>query len=205
MRTKNETVYATRELRRVACAVHNHVAKAEGRLPWWDRTTLEFRRTKPHTYNAHGEAWRRYARIWLPYRPAQEVVGRGTAPERRCTYAQIVGILWHEILHLYGYSQKQMHHGGMAGPATASRDAIYEKLGVARDDTLPMRAPPTPKPQPTTADKQAAKYERLLVREKLWLTKQKRANTALREIARQKRYYERTLKAAGRLSEGGDE
>lgn len=53
-----------------------------------------------------------------------------------------------------------------------------------------LKRPKKEKPQPTKADVQTVRYQRIVARIKAWETKKKRAETALKKLAKARRYYE---------------
>lgn len=91
-----------------------------------------------------------------------------------------------------------MHNRGVKH-RDLSRTVAYGWLEGWRDywawaKDYPIR-PKELKPK-RVVDVQEVRYERALKAEKRWLTKLKRAQTALKKIVRQKKYYERKMAAA---------
>jgi hypothetical protein len=133
MKVKNNTLYSTRRIRSVLCAVHSEVARAEGRLPRWKRVTFEIVNTI-RGGSGYAHRYGTYARLRLP----------GLHNTRPCNYDTLIRLGWHELLHLYGYEQKHLHTrrawNGRSkgdGPALTTTDRICAKLGVHWNDPLP--------------------------------------------------------------------
>ena len=97
----------------------------------------------------------------------------------------------HELAHTRGMQHRQMN-----------RNPQYCRIGDWRQryawaEMMPLeRSMPKAKPK---ADAQMQRYQRALASEKRWLTKLKRAQTALAKLRSKLRYYERVLTAAGKL------
>jgi len=101
--------------------------------------------------------------------------------------------LAHTIAHEMGHLRGMQHHQMRLSP-------VYSRVGEWRElfawaEAMPVeRQAPKPKP-----DQQLIRFARVLAAEKRWLTKQKRAATALKKLRAQRRRYERVLTAAGKL------
>ncbi len=96
-----------------------------------------------------------------------------------------------DLAHTRGMQHRQMN-----------RNPQYCRIGDWRQryawaEMMPLeRSMPKAKPK---ADAQMQRYQRALASEKRWLTKLKRAQTALAKLRSKLRYYERVLTAAGKL------
>ncbi len=109
---------------------------------------------------------------------------------------KVAWLFEHELAHCAGQSH-DAHHGRQAmlpwinkGPATPE---LWDRhYGFVDGLTINLAAPKPAKPKP---DRQALAYERTLAGIKRWTTKAKRAQTALRTLAKKKRYYEKALAA----------
>ncbi len=192
MKIKNNTRYPTRELRSIFCEVHNRIAKQEGRLRWWDRVEVEI------VYSRGHERWkivddpeapngRRYERHRIPHSTGYAYLGgtyaRLRLPKGECKRDSAAYLFGHELMHLYGYN-----HGQWV-------DRVAWREGI--EGTL-TEAPPKAKPRP---DLQMKRYHDLLERRAEWEKKLRRAQNALKRIKPKVRYYERTLRAAGKIKE----
>jgi hypothetical protein len=174
MRIENETKYATRELRTIFCRVHTLVAKYEGRLPQWKalRVHVVYTRNREHSGYAYLRGY--YMKLCLQ---------RGSIS--RYTVASLFA---HELMHSYGYRHSEMASRGRADPVE-----LTEFTGTTLDEQKPK-----PKAKPSTAELQAQRYGRVLERERRWQSKLKRAQTALRKLKRQRKYYECVLDKAAK-------
>lgn len=102
---------------------------------------------------------------------------------------------WHQLVHMIShYCHDRLHpdvHGHNAAHARAELRMIK---AVVRRGWLDGRLRSEPKPEtqpPTVADVRAEKRARIEQRIKRWTTKRKRAETALRKLARQLRALDR--------------
>lgn len=100
----------------------------------------------------------------------------------------------HELAHNRGKRHRDM---GTSPRYAWDTDGKWRELyGWAA--SMPLeRTPERPK-----ADGQLTRYLSVLARQEGWQTKLKRAQTALKKLTRQRRYYERALLAAGKLPGG---
>lgn len=192
MKIKNNTRYPTRELRSIFCEVHNRIAKAEGRLRQWKGLTVEV------VYSRGRRGWKKVDdpdapdgwRIEHERQPSHTGYAylngyytRLRLPKGETDRNSIAYIFGHELMHLYGYV-----HGQWVD-RTAWREGIDGKL---------VEAAPRPRPE---RDVQMERYQALLKRRADWEKKAKRAQNALKKIKPKIRYYEKTLRAAGKIDE----
>lgn len=212
MRIENGTDYDGRFLRSLLCGVHRWLAKTEGRLPQWRRVRFEIRYTRTAPGSGHAYLRGTYALLRIP-RPDAEVragIWRGSKYEwegdgyRGARVENLVGLAWHEMLHLYGY-----RHSAMARhyPDETESRAICESLGLGPKGTVPLRPSLRPEetPEPVEAltplagargallaalaarrddlrgeaDRYEAKLRAALAKRKEWTTKARRAKTFL--------------------------
>lgn len=113
----------------------------------------------------------------------------------RITPAYLAGLIDHELRHLYGFRHDKMGTGYTTG-AMWRRE--HEAASWATEafgwNTLPL-AGTKPKRE---IDLVAVRHAAVLDREKSWTSKLKRAQTALRKIRQQRKYYETKLAARGK-------
>jgi hypothetical protein len=189
MKIKNRTRYDSRVLARVFALVHSWMAKEIGhKLRQWPRLDVEVKYRNSGRLGVSGCAtvggW--HMTLRLP----QERIASGEGRLRTATLAWVV---WHELLHTYGYRHDRFSPPAMYNTDSAERFAfVVEKIGseMVADAAVKVKVKPT---KETT---QRARYDRLVANEKAWQSKLKRAQTALRKIAKRKRYYERQLSVA---------
>jgi len=106
-----------------------------------------------------------------------------------------VGRGWQTMCHDIAHWAHRRLYGGK--PHTAQHAFIERKLAeyVVSNGWLDgkLKRPEKPTPKPSTIDKQRDRLAATEASIKRWLTKERRAKTALRKLAIRKRYYERTL------------
>lgn len=166
MKLRNATHYDTRALRRVLVAVHNDVATgSRGRLRTWRGLVVDVVHGRKHGYTGHAYRHGKLARLRLD--------------KARCSVAHLAALWHHELLHLYGIRHADypcVGNGRYWLPAERYSD-LHARLGLP--EHLEPCAP-KPKPKPTIEDQRA----RLEARRRAWVTKQRRATTAIAKIDR---------------------
>ncbi len=176
MKIVNETHWRTDHLR----AFIQRVAEVEldGPARKALKVTVTYNRAKDKGY-VTGCAFLRsnIARLMVP----RQVVDR----------VDLAHVIAHELAHTRG-----MHHHQM------NRNPQYSRVSDWREryawaETMPLeKALPKAKAK---KDVQMRRYNAALAAEGRWMTKLKRAQTALKKLRPRLRYYERTLTAAGKL------
>lgn len=99
----------------------------------------------------------------------------------------------HEMAHTRGMQHHQM-----------TKNPLYSRVGDWRERYAWAEGMPIEKEQAKAKlkpDVQTSRYLNVLTREKAWMTKLKRAQTALKKLRAKRRYYERALATAGKLPE----
>lgn len=175
----NTTRYDTRLLRRIVCAVHNGLARTEGRLPQWPGLSIEVRHGK-RSYHDRSWAYGHYeltGRAWW-----QDISLR--LPPGRVIVTDVAALVEHELLHCYGHGHDAIgaHYwkpeDWKGVPAQLGIDPVLEEAAevkvVLTDDERAERR----------RAQQDERVRRLLARRKAWLTKARRAQTALAKIDR---------------------
>lgn len=102
----NKTAYETATLRKLLTAVHEHLAKTEGRLPGW------------------GRAWgvkKRTITVLVTYSRNEWVTGCATLngfnsdlrlpkpKKEHCTARDFIWLAYHEVMHLYGRNHAEFY------------------------------------------------------------------------------------------------
>lgn len=198
MRIHNQTAYATRALRSIICAAHQRLAKHEGRLSSWSRLQIDVvygrsrggdrcsgwatlgRRLEADGYLSLGggglqltdHAGGRRMRLRLE----KPLDGKGARVRTLATLAR------HELLHSYGYG-----HSAFTDDWADPWPELAQ-LG----EFIPVQQPRAKPPR----DRAAERFAAAQAAERRWLSRLRRAETALKKVRRRLAYYER--KAAGR-------
>lgn len=182
MRIENETAYDSRVLNRIAAAVHVWMAKEIGRrLPQWKRLRAQVVYSRGPWCSGYAYLGGSLTRWRLPKPGSRHVSTR-----------YVAWLIWHELLHVYGYGHDRMsplamgHHG--REPDTLGW--IEQRFGT----TLPLAAVKV-KAKPTLDERRSARRQRIAASVKRWESKRKRAETALRKLNRQLRALDRQLAA----------
>ena len=193
MKIANRTRYDSAALRRLVVETHRRLAKTEGPHPRWDRLTAEFRTGRYSGRGRIGGAWilvrlpaitRRAVRIAKALRATGNIVPLPALPDAAYTARTIE----HELLHNYGYvDERRMRR--------ADRHALKAGWFDWAREMFPDGIPLAPKKVRPPRDLVAERFARIVAAERRWKTKAKRAATALRRLATQRRYYERKMAA----------
>jgi hypothetical protein len=166
----NRTAYRSDHLRAFAVRARDQVFGDEPK-----RLIVEFRAARRRCHGRASIGGRRSV-IWMP--PA-------------CDRHDLAQMLIHEFAHNAGANgERWMRRGTRFGWGTGWRENVPWALD------LPLELAPA-KPAPAPSEVVAEKLERIAQRERAWSSKAKRAATALKKLARQRRYYERKLAAGG--------
>jgi hypothetical protein len=112
-------------------------------------------------------------------------------PRERVDLLWVAKLFHHEVLHNYG--TRHPDYPAHLGRNFWKTDAepyrwVLEKHGF---DQYLEEVKPEPKAKPTAEEKRAAKVRNLLARRKAWVTKLRRAETALKKIDQSLKYHER--------------
>lgn len=97
---------------------------------------------------------------------------------------ELASLVYHELMHTYGYKHAEYN------------DILPGELAQLYPDNFEVPAE-AEKLQCAAAPKWRTKYDSALKRRKAWLSKAKRAETALKKIEKQIKYYERTYDIEG--------
>lgn len=113
--------------------------------------------------------------------------------------AELCWLVQHEVYHLFGVRHQAMpnavNHWSSAGTAAAREH--YSDL-IDRYGEVVREVPKPAKVVPTTEQKRVAKLASIEERIARWQSKAKRAETALKKLRKQKRYYESQLATAAK-------
>lgn len=178
MRVNNKTDWDTRDLRRVFTAVLQENRKHEGPFARTLNITVV-----PARYGGYYSGYAYFntgsMRLRLP-RPKHGALD----------VFKLAHLFEHELAHCRGYRHKGMCT--LNDWRHAKPESYPGLIGMT------VRATP-PKVRPKV-DHRQRRYARTLAKIKSWKTKAKRAATALKKLERQRRYYERTMDGAGRVT-----
>ncbi len=169
MKIENTTDYCTRTMRSLICAVHNHIAKTEGKYKRWRHLRVAIKPTRQQR-GASGHAY--YYGTYMQVNV--------TKTQNRHRFIQVV---YHELMHIYGY-----RHGNFSDVSYAEIESVF-----GPDADLPKTTDRPAKPRP---DIRLVRYKRLVSRQQAWQAKLRRAQNALKKLKGQVRYYEKTLPQA---------
>lgn len=191
---KNKTNWDTRQLRRVFLAVLRHSEKFDGPLR---ASTLKVNVTWAKKGYYSGCAYLNSG--WMQIRlPNKKWVNEMIDGVLHCQVKQVAveeldtfkaGYLFeHELAHCRGQSHKTMGVLNDWGHATPANYPYLEGMTVRRHASSAKPKPPAPE----------RRHAAVLTKLAAWQSKKKRAETAIKKLARQRRYYEK--KAAARTA-----
>lgn len=202
MKIDNETDYQTRGIKRVLTAVHNHLAKVEGRLhSWgWVRFRVCYTRYKASSGHAALSGARCTLRLGRPGRLENRgwEVREGVVDQ--ATVGTLVRLAWHEFFHLYGYRHENM---ARYWPDRDEVEAIADAAGWERTTPLPLYAHAREEetqevdPQEQEREKRVDELRHALRKRKEWTTRARRAKTALAKWRRKEMRARRQLDELG--------
>lgn len=185
LKIRNETKWATRDLRRflTQCAKNESLREAEHLSPrgaWGGVVTVKFMVSN----RVHGRAAIRgyWANLWLPVPTSVEA---GNLLKRELAY-----VLQHELAHVRGAQHGAMGYINHRWPSSAPDDEWAWADGFA------LRAPAlAPKPKLTPDEKRAAKLEHARTMREEWERRLRRAQGAVKKWTRRARALERAAAA----------
>ncbi len=206
MRIENHTAYSTTALRWLARHTITRIERAEGmKLDDWQRANFCVE-VNPSRGGLSGHARIKGRRItvalpnpgltpteerFIKRRP--ELAGR-FARRAPVSTKDVASIVQHELYHSFGFEDEYRRYGrrrshGKIGLGDKTGDDYawaVAKLG----ETFPLQ-PAKVKAARAAGDLQRKRYDRVLARIVRWTRIKKRAETALKKLGQQKRYYER--------------
>lgn len=199
MKTNNETDYRSREIKSLLCATHDHLARAEGRLPQWGAVTfrIAYTRSRLTSGHAHLEGYRSTLRFRRPEGRKDWRSDRDRIPNDHAKARDVVRLGWHEILHLYGYRHSQM---ARYYPDADEVEEICQAAGFEPGDPLPLYARAREdgeNEEPSEAERQEEKFRKALAKRKEWTAKARRAKTYLGKWRRRENRARRQLEELG--------
>ena len=168
--TKNTSVYSTRELKTIICRVHRHMMTFERKpAPRWKNLSVHVR----------GRA-RKYVTARAFYHGLGYVDGWDvifTIPNKDLPVRWFANLVYHELMHTYGYKHKQFTE-----ISSKELEKLYPENYILQ--------PALPKQKAAASPIWQKRYKVALASEKRWLTKHKRAETALKKVRKKILYYE---------------
>lgn len=169
---ENTSGYNARQLRSLIILAHTTIRKVEGYdAPNWKHLRILVRGRDQGNYVT--------GRTVLGGRRSGPWDVCLTIPRPNVSARLVLYLVYHELMHVYGY-----RHGQFVDLTEAEQAKIIP-------DDYALQPPEAPR-KPTTTDRKSARIVALLDREKKWQTRAKRARTALTKIRRSLKHYERT-------------
>ena len=110
----------------------------------------------------------------------------------RASTALVAHLFEHELRHSYGERHRRGHS---CMESTWKNTATHVEACKRYEATFGVELPLTKPKVRAPRDLQGDRYQRVLEREKAWSTKLKRAQTALKKLRQQRRYYEKQMAA----------
>jgi len=168
--TKNTSVYSTRDLKAIICRVHRYLMTLEKRkAPHWKGLEIHVRgRSRKYVTGRAFLDGCGYVDSW-------DVIF--TIPNSELPVRWFASLVYHELMHTYGYLHKQF------------TDISSKELTKLYPENYILQAAP-PKKKKATSPLWQKRYKAAQASEKRWMTKHKRAETALKKIRKKVRYYE---------------
>ncbi len=181
---KNTSGRETAELRKLICRTHALMKRLEKKpAPNWKRLRIKIggRNESYHSGRAYlggygCNGWDVFLTLPRPI-VRQDQVWDDNGRCNRYTARSFVKIVYHELMHTYGYNHDQYS------------DISQADLEKVVPENYNIRAEPV-KVKPAAEPVWKKKYQQALAAEKRWLAKQKRAVTALKKARKKVRYYE---------------
>lgn len=181
---KNTSGRSTAELRKLICRTHSLMKRLEKKpAPNWKRLRIKIqgRNENYHTGRAYfgGNGYYGWDIFLTLPRPIvrQDLVWDRDGKHNRYTARSFVKIVYHELMHTYGYHHNQFE------------DISQEDLEKLVPENYNLPAEPV-KTKKATAPAWRKKYDQAVAAEKRWMAKQKRAATALKKARKKIKYYE---------------
>ena len=168
---KNTSAFDTRALRSIICKTHAHMQKIEGKpAPRWKGLSIKIQS------RLHGTSGRAFYN-GLGYIDDWDVF---LSISPNTTIYEFAYLVYHELMHTYGYSHKQY--------SNIKNNEM--KLIISDDGPLPEKIVLKQAAMPVWVKR----YESALRRKESWEQKQSRAEKALKKVNAQIKYYERKYK-----------
>lgn len=176
MKVKNQTNYRTADLRKLFSASLRKFETDEGKIEPWIKRRIIIRVKNSWTYPVRGRAVLNGFDItlWL---------------SSKATPRDVAWIFDHELFHIVGYRHHEMGPGGKAGRTVADFSQV---------DTFPLRQKEARPPKKEDLQLKRYRHTVKMVEDKAGQIK--RLTGQLKKWQRKRKYYERVLLAAGKIT-----
>jgi len=166
---KNTSGYDSRKLQSLFSAIHNEIAKDEGRLKHWKGLQVQIQ-AKSYGYSGRAYLGKVYGEGWDMF----------LSVSPRLTLIQISQLFAHELYHSYGFN----HHQFKRDPLNEKQMARLEKKFKIED----LHRVKKPKAK---VDYVRLRYENAQNKLAEWESKQKRTNNLVKKWKKKVAYYEK--------------
>jgi len=166
---KNTSGYDSRKLQSLFTAIHNEIAKDEGRLKHWNYLWVEIR-AKSYGYSGRAYLGKVYGDGWDMF----------LSVSPRLTLKELSQLFAHELYHSYGFK----HHQFKNDPLNEKQMARLENKFKIED----LHRVEKPK---VKVDHVKLRYENAQKKLAEWESKQKRTNNLVKKWKKKVAYYEK--------------
>ena len=166
---KNTSGYDSRKLQSLFTAIHNEIAKDEGRLKHWKTLKVQMQ-TKSYGYSGRAYLGKVYLQDWDMF----------LSVSPRLTLKELSQLFAHELYHSYGFK----HHQFKNDPLNEKQMARLENKFKIED----LHRVEKPK---VKVDHVKLRYENAQKKLAEWESKQKRTNNLVKKWKKKVAYYEK--------------
>ena len=166
---KNTSGYDSRKLQSLFSAIHNEIAKDEGRLKHWKKLKVQIQ-AKSYGYSGRAYLGKVYGKGWDMF----------LSVSNDLTFNEIAQLFAHELYHSYGFN----HHHFKRDPLDEKQMARLEKKFKIED----LHKVEKPK---VKVDYVRLRYENAQNKLSEWESKQKRTNNLVKKWKKKVAYYEK--------------
>ena len=166
---KNTSGYDSRKLQSLFSAIHNEIAKDEGRLKHWKKLKVQIQ-AKSYGYSGRAYLGKVYGKGWDMF----------LSVSNDLTFNEIAQLFAHELYHSYGFH----HHQFQRHPLDEKQMARLEKKFKIED----LHKVEKPK---VKVDYVRLRYENAQNKLSEWESKQKRTNNLVKKWKKKVAYYEK--------------
>ena len=166
---KNTSGYDSRKLQSLFTAIHNEIAKDEGRLKHWNYLWVEIR-AKSYGYSGKAYLGKVYGDGWDMF----------LSVSPRLTLKELSQLFAHELYHSYGFN----HHQFKSNPLDEKQMARLKNKFKIED----LHRVEKPK---VKVDHVKLRYENAQKKLAEWESKQKRTNNLVKKWKKKVAYYEK--------------
>jgi len=166
---KNTSGYDSRKLQSLFSAIHNEIAKDEGRLKHWKKLKVKIQ-AKSYGYSGRAYLGKVYLQDWDMF----------LSVSPHLTFESISQLFAHELYHSYGFN----HHQFKTDPLDEKQMARLEKKFKIED----LHRVEKPK---IIVDHVKLRYENAQKKLAQWESQQKRTNNLVKKWKKKVAYYEK--------------